>query len=166
MRVYNVRIARGQAKHKLEVCYSEFHKSGLFVWRVVKYKKKKKKKNTEQQTSNLSIVWCRSPVEHVSGLEGPTSSIDQSSSAAFLKGQCHDIQWFFALFFCASKKMAAAHASVADIRPWKFSQPCEQLRRPRWVEQMSFSAALPGGRHYFSPHKMAEKITDYRYTAA
>ena len=28
------------------------------------------------------------------------------------------------------------------------------------------SAVFPGGRHYFSPHKMAKKITDYRDTPA
>ena len=28
------------------------------------------------------------------------------------------------------------------------------------------SAIFPGGRHYFSPHKMAKKITDYRDTPA
>ena len=32
-----------------------------------------------------------------------------------LKGQCHDIQWFFALFL-REQKMAVARASVADIR--------------------------------------------------
>ena len=33
-----------------------------------------------------------------------------------LKGQCHDNQWFFALFL-REQKMAVARASVADIRP-------------------------------------------------
>ena len=33
-----------------------------------------------------------------------------------LKGQCHYIQWFFALFL-REQKMAVARASVADIRP-------------------------------------------------
>ena len=32
-----------------------------------------------------------------------------------LKGQCHDNQWFFALFL-REQKMAVARASVADIR--------------------------------------------------
>ena len=62
----------------------------------------------------------------------------------------------FCPFLCA-RKMATASASVADIRPWQLSQPREQLRRPSWVEQVSFSAVLPCGRHYYSPHKMAEK---------
>ena len=31
---------------------------------------------------------------------------------------------------------------------------------------MSFSPVLPGGCHYFSPHKVAEKITDFCDTAA
>ena len=33
-----------------------------------------------------------------------------------LKGQCHDIQWFFALFL-REQKMAVTRARVADIRP-------------------------------------------------
>ena len=53
--------------------------------------------------------------------------------------------------------MATAHASVADITPWQLGQPREQLHRPSWVEKMSFSAALPCGHHYVSPHKMAAK---------
>ena len=73
-----------------------------------------------------------------------------------LKGQCHDIQWFFALFLC-EQKMATARASVADIWSWQLGLSREQLCRSSWVQQMSFCAALPWGRHYFSPHKMAAK---------
>ena len=36
--------------------------------------------------------------------------------------------------------MATAHASVSDIRPRQLGQPAKQLRRPRQVEQLSFSA--------------------------
>ena len=100
-------------------------------------------------------------------------------------GKCRDHHYYFdacclvikgavsrySVIFCASsflreEKMATAHASVADIRPWQLGQPREQLHYPSWVEKMSFSAALPCGRHYFSPHKMAAKITNYRDTAA
>ena len=56
-----------------------------------------------------------------------------------LKGQCHDIQWFLR-FFCASRKMATARASVADIRPWQLDQLREELHRPRRVEQKSLSS--------------------------
>ena len=38
----------------------------------------------------------------------------QSETFKGLKGKCHDIQWFFALFL-REHKMAAARASVADI---------------------------------------------------
>ena len=89
----------------------------------------------------------------------------------FLKGQCHDVQWFFALFFCASKKWwLFAQMSRTSYHDSSVS-PREQLRRPSWVEQMPFSsmfsAALPCRRHYFSPHKMASKNHQlYRDTAA
>ena len=69
--------------------------------------------------------------------------------------------------------MATARASVADIRPWQLGQPREQLSPPTlsranviFLEQLSLSAALPCGRHYFSPHKWLPKIADFRDTAA
>ena len=39
--------------------------------------------------------------------------------------------------------MATARASVTDIRPWQLGQLRKQLRRPRRVEQMSFSTVCP-----------------------
>ena len=45
--------------------------------------------------------------------------------------------------FFAREKMATAHGSFADIRPWQLGLPRKQLRRPRQVEQMSFSAVCP-----------------------
>ena len=69
-----------------------------------------------------------------------------------LKGQCHDVQWFFCAFFLRDQAMAIARANVVGTGPWQLGQPRKQLHRPGWVEQISFSAALPCGRHYFSPH--------------
>ena len=76
-----------------------------------------------------------------------------------LKGQCHDIQWFIALF-CASKKWLLL-AQVSRTSPRFAARTVSPSRQSRatvvFLEQLSFSAALPCGRHYFSPHKMAAK---------
>ena len=70
-----------------------------------------------------------------------------------LKGQCHNIQLFFALFFSLEQTMATARANVVDIGPSQLGQPRAQLHSPNGVDQISFSTALPCGRHYFSPNK-------------
>ena len=76
-----------------------------------------------------------------------------------LKGQCHDIQWFFA-HFLREQKMAAARASVADIssvcRANSFTAQAVSSKC-HFSQQLSFFAAFPCGRHYFSPQKMAAK---------
>ena len=89
-----------------------------------------------------------------------------------LKGQCHDIQWFFCAFL-PEEKMATAHASVADITPWQLGQPRAQLHPPSCVEKMSFSSSncrFPRpclvAAIIFSHTKWLPKITDYRDTAA
>ena len=79
-----------------------------------------------------------------------------------LKWQCHDIQWFFCAFFCARKKWRqrkcrgyqtmTARSAARTASPPKMSR-----ENVVFLEQLSFSAALPCGRHYFSPHKMAAK---------
>ena len=79
-----------------------------------------------------------------------------------LKGQCHDIQWFFALVL-REQKMATARASVADIssvcRANSFIAPAEssncRFLQPCLVAAINF------------PHtKWLPKLTDYRDTAA
>ena len=80
-------------------------------------------------------------------------------ATAYLKGECHEIQWFF----CASKKWrllaqvsrTSDHISLVS-RANSFTA---QLGRENvvFLQKMSFSAAFPCGRHYFSPHKMAAK---------
>ena len=82
----------------------------------------------------------------------------------------------YSVIFCAflhEDKMATAHASVADIRPWQLGQPREQLHHPSWVEKMSFSSSnccFPRPclvAAIIFPHtKWLPKITDYRDTAA
>ena len=72
-----------------------------------------------------------------------------------LKGQCHGIHWAFC--FWASEKwrlltqvsQTSDHDSLGS-RGNSFAAQAESRK-------MSFSAVLPGGRHYFSPHKMADK---------
>ena len=54
----------------------------------------------------------------------------------------NDNRNFLCTFF-GSRKMATDRASVADIRPWQLGQPRKQLRPPRRIEQMSFSAVCP-----------------------
>ena len=89
-----------------------------------------------------------------------------------LKGQCHDVRWFFALFFFAQAKNGNWPCKCRGhqmMTAW----PREQLHRPSWVEQMSFSSSKC---HFlwpclvaaiiFPPHKMPAKITHYRDTAA
>ena len=78
------------------------------------------------------------------------------STFLFLKGQCHDVQWFF----CSSKKwrLLTQVSRISDSQSQAAASP-PQLSRENVVffEQLSFSEALPCGRHYFSPHKMAAK---------
>ena len=57
--------------------------------------------------------------------------------------------------------IATAPATVADVRPWHLTR--EQLHRPSWVEQKSFSAVQWPA--VLSPHKMADKSIVYRDTA-
>ena len=45
--------------------------------------------------------------------------------------------------FSAREKMVTDRASVADVRPWQLGLPRKQLRPPRRIEQMSFSAVCP-----------------------
>ena len=47
-----------------------------------------------------------------------------SASLGDLKGQCHDIQWFFALF-CASKKwrLLAQVSRTLDLKAWPSARP-------------------------------------------
>ena len=85
-----------------------------------------------------------------------------------LKRQCHDIQWYFALFarakygYCSRK----CHGN-------QLGQPRDQLHRPNWVEQMLFSSSncrFPRpclvAAIIFPHKKWLLKITDYRDTAA
>ena len=72
---------------------------------------------------------------------------------------------FFASFFFVpakngdcSRKCRGHQTILAWSNVWTAS-------RPSRVKQMSFSAVVLGGRHYFSPHKMAAKITNYHDTA-
>ena len=69
------------------------------------------------------------------------------------KGAVSRYSVIFALFLREQKNGCCSR----KCRGHQLCQPCEQLDRPSWVEQLSFSAALPGGRHYFSPLKMAVK---------
>ena len=66
--------------------------------------------------------------------------------------------------------MATARASVMEIssasRASNFAAQASSSRKVVFFEQLSFSKALPCDGRYFSPHKMAAKITDYRDTAA
>ena len=86
--------------------------------------------------------------------------------------QCHDIQWYFALF-CASKKWRLL-AQVSRTSDHDSSvQPREELHRPKRVEQKSFSSRKcrfprPSlvAAIIFPHKKWLPKITDYRDTAA
>ena len=89
------------------------------------------------------------------------------------KGQCHD-HWFFALF-SHEQKMATAHASVADIRPWQLGKSHEQFHRPSSAEQMAFTSSNPHccflrpclvAAIIFPHTKWLPKITNYCDTAA
>ena len=67
---------------------------------------------------------------------------------------------FLRFFFCASKKwLLIAQVSRISARSAARTASPPQLSRANvvFLEQLSFSAALPCGRHYFSPHKMAAK---------
>ena len=55
-----------------------------------------------------------------------------------LKGQCHDIQWFFALFL-REQNMATARASVADIS--SVSRPTGSFTAPAESSKCSFPRA-------------------------
>ena len=78
------------------------------------------------------------------------------------KGQCHDMQWYFALF-CASKKwrLLAQVSRTSDhdssVSRAKSFTAQDESSKNRFLEKMWFSAAYPCGRHYFSPHRMAAK---------
>ena len=80
-----------------------------------------------------------------------------------LKGQCHNIQWFFELFFARVKngdylrKCRGHQTMTAQSAPRRASPPKTSRAKVVFLEKMSFSAAFPCGRHYFSPHKMAAK---------
>ena len=79
-----------------------------------------------------------------------------------LKGQCHDIQWVFALF-CASKngdcsrKCRGHHIMTARSAARTTSPPNLSRANVVFLQKMLFSAAFPCGHHYFSPHKMTAK---------
>ena len=82
-----------------------------------------------------------------------------------LKGKCRDIQWFFALF-CASKKwwLLAQVSSSSSVKIMTARSAAQTTSPPKlsranviFLQRMSFSAAFPCGRYYFSPHKMADK---------
>ena len=101
--------------------------------------------------------------------------LKRSSCLAFrsfvLKGQCHDIQWFFALFCtrkngdcsrkCRGHWTITARSGAPTPSPPKLSR-----KNVFFLEQLSFSAALPCARHYFPHTKWLSKIADYRDTAA
>ena len=53
---------------------------------------------------------------------GSTKKVYRFLPPRGLKGQCHDIQWFFALFL-REQKMAVARASVADMKAWPSARP-------------------------------------------
>ena len=97
---------------------------------------------------NHSRLWCASTILCFSQTINECNTTYKGPSVAILV--------IFA-FVLHERKMAIARASVANIRPWQLRQPREQLRCPSWVEQLSFSAVLPCGRHYFPHKKMAEK---------
>ena len=63
----------------------------------------------------------------------------------------------YSVIFCTLFARAKYGHCSRKCHGYQLGQPREQLHRPSWVEQLSFSAAWPGGRHYFSPHKMAAK---------
>ena len=83
-----------------------------------------------------------------------------------LKGQCHDIQWFFALFFCVSKQW------------WLLAQMSQTSDHGSLVSRANnFTAQARSSKYRFLrpclvaaiifPHtKWLPKITDYRDTAA
>ena len=88
-----------------------------------------------------------------------------------VKVQCHDIQWYFALF-CAGKKWrqlaqvsrTSDHdSSVSRANSFNVQAESRKCRFPRAIVVFF---ALPSGRHYFSHTKWLPKITDYRDTAA
>ena len=66
----------------------------------------------------------------------------------------------FLHFFCASKKwllleQVSLVSARSAARTTKLPKPCRA--NVIFLEQLSFSAAFPLGRHCFSPHKMAAK---------
>ena len=80
-----------------------------------------------------------------------------------LKGQGHDIQWSFALLFapaknghcsrkCRGHQTMTARSAAGTASPAKLSR-----ENVFFLEQLSFSAALPYGRHYFSHTKWLPK---------
>ena len=79
-----------------------------------------------------------------------------------LKGQCHDKQWFLRFFARAkngdcSRKRRGRQTMTARSAARTASPPKLSRENVVFLKQLSFSAALPCGRHYFSPHKMAAK---------
>ena len=89
-----------------------------------------------------------------------------------LKGAVSRYSVIFLCFFArvkngdCSRKCRAHQTMTAWSAARTTSPPKLSGANVVFFQKMSFSAALPCGRHYFSPHKMATKITDYRDTAA
>ena len=128
------------------------------------------------RTAYRFSVMCTSTVHHfmkrsIEAMRWPWQRVSNVCDHD-LKGQCHDIQWYFALF-CASKKwrLLAQVSRTSDHD--MLDQPREELHRLRRVEQKSFSSRKC---HFprpslvaaiIFPHtKWLPKITDYRDTAA
>ena len=63
------------------------------------------------------------------------------------KGAVSRYSVIFALFLREQKNGYCSR----KCRGYQLGRPLEQLHRPSWVEQLSVSAAGPGGRHYFFP---------------
>ena len=85
------------------------------------------------------------------------------SVSGHLKGAVSRYSVIF-LRFLPEQKRATARANVADIKTTTGRSAAQITLPPKlslanvvFLEQLSFSAALPCGRHYFSPHKMAAK---------
>ena len=71
----------------------------------------------------------------------------------------------YSVIFCARKKwqllaqvsQTSDHDMTARLAAQTTSPPKLSRENVVFLEQMSFSAALPSGHHYFSPRKMAAK---------
>ena len=83
--------------------------------------------------------------------------------SAELKGAVSRYSVIFCAFFCARKngdcsRKCRGHQTMTARSAARTASPAKLSRENVvFLEQVSFSASLPCGRHYFSPHKMAAK---------